>query len=196
MNYNDCTKMNKERTDGYLELIIGPMFSGKTSKILDLHRQYSFCNMNVMVVNYDEDTRYHETMLSTHDQKMISCHNMHTLKELLSEENIKNTDAFLINEGQFFSDVFEVIVELVDQHKKIVHVCGLDGDFQRKRFGNLLDLIPYSNDITKLSSFCTICKNGERGIFTHRLSKEKEQKLIGFDNYVPLCRKCYLNENE
>ena len=74
---------------------------------------------------------------------------------------------------------------------KKVYICGLDGDFERKKFGQMLDLIPYCDHVTKMSSLCSLCKNGTRGIFSMRLSDEKEQMLIGSDNYVPVCRNCY-----
>ena len=60
---------------GYLELIIGPMFSGKTSEILNLKRQYELSKMNVCVINYINDIRYHKSLLSTHDKIMIPCIN-------------------------------------------------------------------------------------------------------------------------
>ena len=77
---------------------------------------------------------------------------------------------------------------------KNVIVTGLDGDYQRKPMGEILNLLPISNNITKLSSKCNICN--KEAIFTHRTSQEKEQVLIGgIDKYVPLCRVCYVSEN-
>ena len=76
---------------------------------------------------------------------------------------------------------------------KQVFICGLDGDFKRQKFGNLFDLIPYCDELIKLKSVCKICKN--QAIFSHRTSKESEQLVIGSDNYLPLCRKCYMKEN-
>ena len=78
---------------------------------------------------------------------------------------------------------------LVETKNKRVYVCGLDGDFERKKFGNILDLIPYSDSIIKLKSNCNNCN--EPAIFSHRLTDENEQVVIGSNNYIPLCRKCY-----
>lgn len=191
-----------ENTHGYLELIIGPMFSGKTSKLIEIYKQCVFCNISVCVINHSFDTRYHDKLLSSHDKVMVPCLQATELNEIWtkneslndsdnSENNkIKQTEVFLINEGQFFPDLYEVVLDML-QHKKIVYVCGLDGDFERKRFGQIIDLIPHSDTITKLTSLCSLCKNGSRGIFSMRLTNEKQQTLIGSDNYIPVCRKCY-----
>jgi thymidine kinase len=74
---------------------------------------------------------------------------------------------------------------------KKIYVSGLDGDFQRKKFGQILDLIPLCDKVTKLTSLCSLCKNGEPAIFSMRLTSETQQTLIGSDNYAPVCRACY-----
>jgi len=79
---------------------------------------------------------------------------------------------------------------LLFQGKKI-YVGGLDGDFERKKFGQILDLIPMCDKITKLTSLCSICKNGTPGIFSKRLTMETEQTIVGSDIYIPVCRTCY-----
>jgi len=71
----------------------------------------------------------------------------------------------------------------------------LDGDFERKRFGTILDLIPLCDKVTKLTSLCSLCKNGTPGIFSMRLTNETDQTVVGSDNYIPVCRKCYSNKH-
>jgi len=180
--------------EGYLELIIGPMFSGKTTYILSLYKQYQLSNMRTCVINYADDKRYDDTMLSTHDKVMIKCSNTLSLKGFLTDDIIRDYDVFLINEGQFFEDVYESVVELVDTHRKMVHVCGLDGDFNRNTFGTLLKLIPLCDKITKKKAICANCANGTKALFSHRLTNEQSVKVIGSSNYIPLCRSCYLHE--
>ena len=181
---------------GYLELIAGPMYSGKTSKLLDIYKKYNFCEMKTLVINYAEDTRYSPDMLSTHEKIMIPCVMGSSLKEISDIVNSPPTKEFadssiiLINEGQFFKDIVPWVTCAVEEHKKTVYICGLDGDFQRNRFGNWLDLIPMCDKITKLHSFCSLCKR-KPAIFSHRVSDETTQKLIGADSYIPLCRFCY-----
>lgn len=176
---------------GYLELIIGPMFSGKTSKLLEIYKQCQFCNISVSIINHALDTRYHDTMLSSHDKVMAPCLQAKELDELWkTSEELEKSDIILINEGQFFPDLYEVVFDMLNKNKK-VYISGLDGDFERKKFGSILDLIPLCDKITKLSSLCSLCKNGTPGIFSMRVSKETEQTVVGSDNYVPVCRKCY-----
>jgi len=204
---------------GYLELIIGPMYSGKTSKLLEIYKQCKFCDIEVIVINYAEDVRYHDEMLSTHDKVMIPCiqcmelptqdkilklmermcelndtvEEMDILKKRIkrcSEIRYSYAKVILINEGQFFGNLKEFVIEMLDKNKKI-YVSGLDGDFKREKFGQILDLIPLCDKVTKLTSLCSKCKDGTPGIFSLRLSEEEQQKVIGSDNYIPVCRKCY-----
>jgi len=180
---------------GYLELIIGPMYSGKTSYLMNVFKQCLFCNTNVLVFNHDSDTRYDNDMLSTHDQIKIPCIKTNSLSEYLQSDIYNNSEVILINEGQFFDDIFDFVLYSVDIKCKRVYVCGLDGDFKRNKFGKINDLIPYCDNVKKLRSLCQMCKNGNKAIFSHRLTSEIEQQVIGSTNYVPLCRKCYLKEN-
>ena len=175
----------------YLEIIIGPMFSGKTSKLTEIYKQCIFCSIPVAVINYALDTRYHDTMLSTHDKHMIPCIQTMSLAHMWeSNTQVRNADVILINEGQFFDDLYPAVESMLKAGKKI-YISGLDGDFQRKKFGQILDLIPLCDKVTKLTSLCSICKTGEPGIFSMRLTNETQQTLIGSDNYVPVCRNCY-----
>jgi thymidine kinase len=183
------------KTMGYLELIIGPMYSGKTSKLLEIYKQCIFCDISVCVINHSLDKRYHNSMLSSHDKHMIPCLNVDNLYNLWfnnteDDEFIRNSEVILINEGQFFGDLHYVVNDML-KNNKVVYVCGLDGDFERKKFGELLDLIPLCDKVTKLTSLCSICKNGTPGIFSKRLSNETEQTVIGYKNYIPVCRICY-----
>jgi thymidine kinase len=194
----------------YLELIIGPMFSGKTSKLVEIYKQCNFCNIPVAVINHSIDKRYDETLLSTHDKIMIPCIQTNKLidiwhyKEYLDtniretvnlprlEDSLKliNASVILINEGQFFEDLYPAVEHML-RHNKKIYIGGLDGDFERKKFGQILDLIPLCDKINKLTSLCSLCKDGSAGIFSKRITGEKEQTVVGADNYIPVCRGCY-----
>jgi thymidine kinase len=182
---------NSKQDSGYLEIIMGPMFSGKTSKLLEVYKQCNFCNIPVLVINYAEDTRYHDTMLSTHDKVMIPC--IFTNKIADVWESISKSEIILINEGQFFVDLYEEVFKMIEIEGKKVHICGLDGDFLRKKFGNISDLLPLCDEVVKLKAKCNICNDS--AIFSHRITQEKQQVVIGSDNYIPLCRKCYNSQN-
>lgn len=183
--------------NGYLELILGPMFSGKTSKLIEIYKQYSFCNIPLVVINYEGDTRYSPTDLVTHDKVKINCIQSDNLLAVINEQIDVFTNngslAVLINEGQFFSDLYSSVYQMVNEHKCHVYVAGLDGDFKREKFGQMLDLIPICDKVYKLHSLCVFCKDGTKAIFSHRKDKKcKSQKQIGTDDiYVPLCRECY-----
>jgi thymidine kinase len=179
---------------GYLEIILGPMFSGKTTRLVQHYKKYSYIGRNVAVINYADDTRYHDSLLSTHDKIMIPCIFARTI--LSVKDVISKADVVLINEGQFFEDIYEEVLEMVEIQNKAVYICGLDGDFKRNKFGRLLDLLPYCDKLTKLSSLCAQCKNGTPGIFSHRITNETSQVVIGSDNYMPLCRLCYRTANK
>lgn len=179
----------ENNTTGYLELIIGPMFSGKTSKLLEIYKQCIFCHIPVVAINHSLDKRYDETMLSTHDKIMIPCLQVDKLRDIYNQ--LEKVDVVLINEGQFFQDLKEVVLDLLKRNKKI-YIAGLDGDFERKKFGEILDLIPLCDKVTKLTSLCSQCKNGTSAIFSMRLSTEKQQTLVGSSNYIPVCRKCFI----
>ena len=182
------------RNSGYLGIYMGPMYSGKTSKLLELYKQFTFCNVNTAVINFAEDTRYtKESMVSTHDKQMIPCIMSTSLFESfpLESEAFKHYSVYLINEGQFFYDIVDWVKTAVGHpHNKRIYICGLDGDFQRDVFGKWLDLIAYSDTVQKLTSICCDCRN-ESAIFSHRVTSETEQKVIGSESYIPLCRSCY-----
>ena len=146
------------------------------------------------MINHSFDTRYSEGTISTHDKNTkIKCHMLKNL-ETITPEYIKtqNVNAIFINEGQFFTDLSSTVIQLVDIHKKTVHVNGLDGDYKRDKFGQLLDLIPYCDDVIKLKALCGVCKNCTKGIFTYRKTQQKEQIIVSQEGmYVPVCRNCY-----
>lgn len=190
MNKDNINMSNSQNNTAYLELFIGPMFSSKTSKLLEIYKQCTFCNIPVSIINHSIDTRYHDTMMSSHDKVMAPCLQVTLLRDIWPNEVLMSSDVILINEGQFFSDLYEVVVDMLACKKKI-YICGLDGDFERKKFGTILDLIPLCDKITKLTSLCSQCKDGTPGIFSMRLTSEKEQTVVGSDNYIPVCRKCY-----
>jgi len=193
---------------GYLELIIGPMFSGKTSEILEIYKKCKFCNISVSIINHTIDKRYHDTMVSSHDKIMAPCLQANKLNDIWTESGfiesgnqsdkyanklLRSSDVILINEGQFFPDLYEVVIDMLINNKK-VYICGLDGDFERKKFGSILDLIPHCDKVRKLTSLCSLCKDGTPGIFSMRLTNETAQTVVGSDNYIPVCRKCYSNK--
>lgn len=191
-------------SNGYLEIILGSMYSGKSTRLVQIYNQCKFCNIPVVVINHEIDNRYHDTQMSTHDKIKIPCIKTQNLTDIWTTHipfdediprikdkfKISTSEVILINEGQFFPDLYEVVNDMVNYGKQ-VYVCGLDGDFERKKFGSILDLIPICDKVEKLTSICSLCKDGTKGIFSMRITSEKEQTVVGSDNYIPVCRKCY-----
>lgn len=191
-----CKNISNKMKCGYLELILGNMFSGKTSYLIEVYKMNQICDKKQIVINYEGDNRYDEQLLSTHDKVKIPCIKSKQklfdtfVGDLKKKLEKKENDIVLINEGQFFSDLIEFVEYLLSLKKKI-YICGLDGDFERKKFGSMIDLIPISDNYIKLRSLCVGCKDGTKAAFSKRISKENEQTIIGASNYIPLCRNCF-----
>lgn len=179
--------------NGYLKVYIGCMFAGKSSEIIAECRRRIVINQKILGINYSEDSRYTDgNYIVNHNQDKIHSLKVKYLKDV-SENEILENDFIFIDEGQFFTDLIEYVLKWVNEYKKSVYVFGLDGDFKRLPFGDILKLIPQCDEVVKLKALCVMCKDGTDGLFTHRLSKENEQIVIGNNNYVALCRK-HFNE--
>ena len=175
---------------GYLDLIIGPMFSGKTSSLINHYNRYRVYNQKVCIINYEDDTRYTTHGISTHDKVIVNCIMSKTLKEVV-EKHIDNYDVFLINEGQFFKDLFDSVFHLVEVKHKRVHIAALDGSFKREPMGDILKLIPLCDNVEKKHAVCVQCDDGTNAIFSKRLSKDTNEILISSTDYIAVCRNCY-----
>ena len=187
---------------GFLEIIQGPMKSGKTSRLITLYKQFTFCEVPVIVINNQRDDRYSLTHLSTHDLVTVPCLNAMRLSDIVTlsdtepygpkSEEFVNTKIILINEAQFFEDIVEWVTLAVEKYNKSVYVCGLNSDYRRLPFGNWLDLERICDKITHLTALCGNCK--ERvALFSYRKSEETEVIIIGNENYIPVCRRCWIS---
>lgn len=180
---------------GFIHLYIGCMYSGKTSSVINEARRQISIGRKVLCINYSADTRYgDDDFIYSHDKEKISCVKATKLSDI-DYVTINDCDCIMINEGQFFSDLKKKVQEWSEIMYKDVLVSGLDGDYKRRPFGQILELIPLCNEVHKASALCYRCKNGKLANFTHRLSGEKEQIVIGAKNYIPVCRDCYLELN-
>lgn len=181
---------------------MGPMFSGKTEMLINKYNAYTIISEphNIilsttvcMAFNYYKDTRYGENIIASHNKKSISSINIEFLSQIFEHPNFSETTHIFINEAQFFPDLKDSVIKLVEEYNKHVIICGLDSDFKREKFGDIWDLIPYADKVTKLYGKCNNCDN--KSLFTHRISCEKQQEVVGNNNYIPLCRPCYININ-
>ncbi|KAH7816148.1 Thymidine kinase [Monocercomonoides exilis] len=177
---------------GSIELIIGPMFSGKTTELIRRIRRHSLAKRNCIVIKYSKDRRYSEDKLCTHDHftyEAISCIKLKDIEDL-----VKDAEIIGIDEGQFYPDLVE-FCEMQANSGKIVIVAALDGTFQRKRFNDVVDLIPLCESVEKLNAVCTVC--GRAAAFTKRLVDDDSIELVGgAEVYTALCRKCFFEFDE
>lgn len=176
----------------YLEIIVGPMFSGKTTRLLEIAKRHQLMGKNVVIINTVLDNRQDEGLekISTHDGHIAKCISTKNLNDI-NEGVLRTTNTICINEAQFFSDL-EGFVKNWLRYNKYIVVSGLDGDYRRKKFGHILDLIPFCDSCIKVRAICHRCEQGNDAIFSMRNVKDTNQVLIGdFNEYEPVCRMCY-----
>ncbi len=180
-----------------LELLLGPMFAGKSSALLSIVRRHRAMGWQVMVITHSIDKRYgDDPQIVNHDLQKIPAIACDALMPLQNHPEYKQARLIVVEEAQFFPDLVPFILEAVDKHGKNAVVVGLDGDAQRKPFGKVLDLIPHADRIQKLTAFCHMCGDGTPAIFTfaHQDPAVVGQTNVGAgDKYTPVCRKHYLH---
>jgi thymidine kinase len=173
---------------GQIQLILGSMFSGKTSELMRRVRRYMVAKRKCLVIKYALDKRYSDECAATHDGVLLKALSCSKLADI-DRKMLSQYDVIAVDEGSFFSDVVEFCEEMANLGK-IVIVASLDGTFQRKAFGKILELIPMSESVVKLLAVCMMC-HGEAA-FTLRLGTETQVEVIGgTEKYMSVCRKCY-----
>ena len=193
MGNQSSSNMNQTNI-GSLHIYIGSMFAGKSTKLIEWYNTGIQFDEHVVVLTHSIEDRYSKEELSTHNLEKIQCLKYNSIEKFMKEQSIilDSCNTILIDEAQFFPDLMKC-VELVEKFGKKIAIFGLDGDFQRQKFGNILDLIPFSDTVEKLHARCNECENN--AIFSHRIIRQKEQIVIGSkDIYIPLCRKCYIEK--
>ncbi|KAK7118965.1 hypothetical protein R3I94_020970 [Phoxinus phoxinus] len=189
----DCLNVAKilpnspRKTTGQIQVIFGPMFSGKSTELMRRVRRFQVAQYSCLLIKYAKDTRYSQTGMSTHDMSMMEA----VPASLLCDVRSLALQACVIgiDEGQFFPDTVEFCEEMANMGKTII-VAALDGTFQRKPFGNILNLVPLAESVVKLNAVCMQCF--KEAAYTKRLGAEKEVEVIGgSDKYHAVCRRCY-----
>ena len=178
-----------------LELIIGPMFAGKSSTILQRVKRAEVIGIKTFIVTSVIDTRYNTNtnLVKTHDRQIVDAVGLEDIKEITRFAAFCSAKLIIIEEAQFFSGLYEMVKNLVEVYKRDVIVVGLDGDSERKPFGEILELIPLADTITKLTALCKRCGDGTPALFTYSKSTKDTQVCVGdADIYEALCRKHYL----
>jgi thymidine kinase len=178
------------------QIVFGPMFSGKTSRLIHTYKNLKILGETPVVINYLGDTESNEHQLMSHDREIIECISTYSLSTLWFDKQNPNynllydSNFILINEAQFFDDLFEVVLDMLKANKN-VYIYGLDSDSNQKKFGQIWDLIPYANSVKKMTARCGDCGSND-AIFTYRtVNSSTEQVFIGASYYTSLCRDCF-----
>ena len=183
---------------GSLELIIGPMYAGKSTELIRIINRYKCLKKNILVINHSFNNRYNSSNLTTHNKEVIeNCIIISKLEEI--EINYKTLfeeiDVIVIEELQFFEDAYFFITKWCDKNGKHLICAGLDGDFERKPFGDILKLIPHAEKIIKLTALCVKCGDGTPAIFSKRIIKNTDKTLVGSSEYYTACCRKHYNED-
>ncbi|XP_043694784.1 thymidine kinase-like [Telopea speciosissima] len=182
-------------SSGEIHVIIGPMFAGKTTALLRGIQTAINNGRNVAVIKSNKDTRYGLGSAVTHDGVKLPCFalaDLSSLTEKIGIQAYEKLDVIGIDEAQFFEDLYDFCCKAADDDGKTVILAGLDGDYLRRSFGSVLDVVPLADSVTKLTARCELC--GKRAFFTLRKTKETQAELIGgSDIYMPVCRHHYTN---
>jgi thymidine kinase len=199
---------------GHIELILGPMFAGKSSALLARVAAAEAAGLAVAVVTSSRDGRYGRAAVATHDGARRAAHAAPTLaafRAAAGEAAYSSYDLIAVDEAQFFPDLVEFCAAAADVDGKRLVLAGLDGDFRRRRFGGALDNVPLADAVTKHAGACRFCAaeataaNGDGGdasahahvpapaVFSLRLGGgEDPVEVGGAEAYAPVCRRHYI----
>ena len=173
------------------EIILGPMFSGKSTELLRRISRYEAIGKKIYLINHSIDTRTQD-FVKTHTNQQKIAVKARKLLPLITTPEFQESDIIGIDEAQFFDDLHSFILA-IENTNKILIISGLDGDYQRKPFGKILDCIPLCDTVTKLSAMCMQSKDGTPAIFSKRIIDLYNQTVIGAsDKYIAVNRHNYL----
>ena len=175
-------------THGWVHVIAGCMFCGKTDEMLRLLRRFSIAGRQVVLVKPRLDTRTDRVTVVSRSGAEHHAITVDDSSEI--EAAIGEADIVAVEEAQFFDDRLPDVVERLAWKGKQVVVTGLDRDFRGVPFGTMPRLLALADQVTKLTAICMVC--GEPANHTQRLVKSQELVLVGAtDSYEARCRRCF-----
>lgn len=173
---------------GWIEVIAGSMFSGKTEELIRRINRAKFAKQKVEIFKPAIDVRYDEENVVSHDSTSVSSIPIQTASQILFY--IEDLDVVGIDEAQFLDDKLpEICTHIANLGKRVI-IAGLDMDFQGNPFGPIPALMAQAEFVTKVQAICMHC--GDLAHYSHRTIKNEKLVVLGEkDSYEPLCRRCY-----
>lgn len=181
--------MDRRSKEGWVEVVCGPMFSGKSEELIRRVTRSKIARIPVQVFKPRLDDRYAETEVVSHSQWSIAAQPVDSSTELVRAVT-DQTRVIGIDEGQFFDEALVGVVDDLAATGKQVIVAGLDTDYLRRPFGPIPALCDRAEYVTKMLAVCHRC--GGPGLYTQRIVRSDDLVVLGAqDAYEARCRMCY-----
>jgi thymidine kinase len=181
-------EINSESKKGWIEVVCGSMFSGKTEELIRRINRAKIAKQKIEIFKPAIDKRYDDMQVVSHNANSLDSTPVEAASEILLLAN--NAEVIGIDEAQFFDEALpEVCTKLAQQGKRVI-IAGLDMDFLGRPFGPMPHLLAIAEYVTKVHAICMQC--GQLAYVSHRTSEEKQTVVVGEkDRYEPLCRSCF-----
>ena len=180
----------QKKTNGWIEVICGSMFSGKTEELIRRLRRAEFANQELILFKPKIDNRYSKKNVVSHGGNAFEAVLVEKSSEIL--RHINEHKVVAIDEAQFFDDEIVSVCETLSGQGVRVILAGLDMDYTGKPFGPMPNILAVAEYVTKVHAICVSC--GNLAQFSNRTVEEKSQVLVGaVEKYQPLCRACFNN---
>ena len=176
------------KNSGWIEVICGPMFSGKTEELIRRLVRAQYAKQRVAIFKPKTDNRYSDDYIVSHNKRKIKSIILESSSNILEHKD--QADVFGIDEAQFFdNDLIRISNKLAKLGKRVV-IAGLDKDYKAKSFGPIHQLMIDAEYVSKVNAICMTC--GDPASFTQRISSEEDLVVVGeTDKYEARCRKCF-----
>jgi thymidine kinase len=174
---------------GWIEVVCGPMFSGKSEELIRRLRRAEIARQRVQIFKPGIDDRYAEDHIVSHSELKIRSEGVRDAADVMSKVDIR-TEVIGIDEAQFLGmEMIDVAVRLADMGKRII-IAGLDTDYLGRPFHPMPELLAVADDITKALAICMQCGNPAK--HTQRLVESEELIVVGATGmYEARCRRCF-----
>jgi len=180
---------NQGRQSGWIEVVCGPMFSGKTEELIRRLRLAMIAKQRIQIFKHAIDKRYEDTFITSHSDQKFEATPVQSSYEILETIN-DSTRVVGVDEAQFFDEgIVDVCSKLANRGMRVI-AAGLDQDYLGKPFGPMPQLLATAESILKLNAVCMTC--GGRATKTQRLTTENERVIVGSgEHYEARCRACF-----